>query len=407
MGSSLSLFGMIRVGDTLSVLDFLHLGSSLSLRCFSRVASSLSIFAAARMGSSMSVLDYLHCGGQMSVRSLVKLGSTVSISGQGTSDVPMVLYQPFTVSQTVACGSTLSVFGISRVGQSLSVLDCVNLGSSLSLRGSARLGSAVSQLEFLKLGASLALRCLARLASSMSVFGCTRFGSTVAILDKVWLTPDKIVKFPGWSMAWDAVNSKFNFHADGVTKPPLVISPTGGELHGTWTAESIISASDRRLKREILPLANSLPQALNDARTRETPTASRLLQALNPVRWHGSDLEVRLESHKAQDSKILFQADEVEKVFPHLIRQGSGVTPTSEANVGKGVLYQDFVALLMLAAQERQRRLIQHEAEENEENLRIQQQEELIDVLEKQVRSLRKRFARLRSLHPTPPSQTL
>ena len=61
LGSSLSLRSFGRVGSGLSVLDFLHLGSSLSLRSFGRV------------GSGLSVLDFLHLGSSLSLRSFALL----------------------------------------------------------------------------------------------------------------------------------------------------------------------------------------------------------------------------------------------------------------------------------------------------------------------------------------------
>ena len=44
----------------LSVLDFMHLGSSLALRSFGTIGSATSLFALTRFGSSVSVLDFLH-----------------------------------------------------------------------------------------------------------------------------------------------------------------------------------------------------------------------------------------------------------------------------------------------------------------------------------------------------------
>merc|ERR550537_1161615 len=54
----------------MSVLDFLHLGSSLSVRSFGR------------LGASMSVLDFLHLGSSLSVRSFARLGSVASVHNQ-------------------------------------------------------------------------------------------------------------------------------------------------------------------------------------------------------------------------------------------------------------------------------------------------------------------------------------
>merc|ERR1719162_680141 len=51
-------------------MDSAYLGSSMSLRSFSR------------MGSSLSVLDFAHLGSSCSVRSFVRFGSIQSVVGQ-------------------------------------------------------------------------------------------------------------------------------------------------------------------------------------------------------------------------------------------------------------------------------------------------------------------------------------
>eukprot|EP00933_Yihiella_yeosuensis_P068794 TRINITY_DN7478_c0_g2_i2.p1 TRINITY_DN7478_c0_g2~~TRINITY_DN7478_c0_g2_i2.p1 ORF type:complete len:382 (-),score=52.08 TRINITY_DN7478_c0_g2_i2:819-1799(-) len=56
--------------SSLSVLDFLHLGSSLSLRSL------------ARLGSSLSVLKFSHIGSSLSLRGYARLGSTLSVMGK-------------------------------------------------------------------------------------------------------------------------------------------------------------------------------------------------------------------------------------------------------------------------------------------------------------------------------------
>ena len=85
IGSSVATLGLARFGSVfaVSVLDFVHLGSSLSLRSFARCASGL------------SVLDFLHLGSSLSLRSFGR------------------------------CGSALAAFGLVRFGSSLAVLDCV------------------------------------------------------------------------------------------------------------------------------------------------------------------------------------------------------------------------------------------------------------------------------------------
>ena len=69
LGSTFSVFGISRLGASLSVLGMVHLGSALAQRSF------------ARMGSSVSVLDYLHLGASLSFRSFARLSSSVSLVG--------------------------------------------------------------------------------------------------------------------------------------------------------------------------------------------------------------------------------------------------------------------------------------------------------------------------------------
>merc|ERR1719171_3141891 len=79
----MSVLDFLHLGSSMSVLDFLHLGSSLSLRSFGRMSSSVSVRGLSRFGSvfSMSVLDFLHLGSSLSLRSFARMGSSISVSG--------------------------------------------------------------------------------------------------------------------------------------------------------------------------------------------------------------------------------------------------------------------------------------------------------------------------------------
>eukprot|EP00392_Amoebophrya_sp_AT5.2_P017138 g17459.t1 len=94
-----SLLDFCHLGSTMSVrhFDVLTLGSSLSLRNFIRVASSMSVFRTTKVGWAISTLDRLHVGSFLSVRSFSRLSNS------------------------------LSVFGISRLGSVASILDQVIL----------------------------------------------------------------------------------------------------------------------------------------------------------------------------------------------------------------------------------------------------------------------------------------
>ena len=92
----------------------------------------------------MSLVDSIHLGSSLSLRSFIRFGSGVSLLG--------------TVHGKQAI----------RIGQGASVLDFLQLGSSLALRHLGRLGSAVAVMDFLHLGSSVSLRSFARVGTLQS-----------------------------------------------------------------------------------------------------------------------------------------------------------------------------------------------------------------------------------------------
>mmetsp|Transcript_440 Transcript_440/g.292 ORF Transcript_440/g.292 Transcript_440/m.292 type:complete len:92 (-) Transcript_440:11-286(-) len=76
--NGMTVYGLTRLGASLSVLDFVHCGATLSLRSVLRLGSSLSVYGMARLGASVSLLDYLHLGSALAVRSFMRLGSSLS-----------------------------------------------------------------------------------------------------------------------------------------------------------------------------------------------------------------------------------------------------------------------------------------------------------------------------------------
>jgi len=335
--------------------------------------------------------------------------------------VPLVLYQPFALREFMHCGATLSVFGITRLGSTLSILHDVILSSALAIRGHVRIGSALALLDFSCLGSSLSLRSFVRLGSSLSVFGSSRIGSTLSVFDSFHLSPEKVVKMQGWTLSCDSATNHIKFTPDRFTKYPLVVTPTGGILHGTWSAESVVSASDRRLKRRMMPLERHLdttvggpqgspgePHRRNNNRERDevsrpAPTASDLLAALRPKRFlfgNYDDFVVGPQSdslsNKVVTARFGFVAEEVEEVLPDVVRRQDGTTQ---------LVYQDLIALLALAAKERLRRLSLGEARQEAECAMLRWQDAAIEALERQADSLRGRFLRLqrRGYPPHPP----
>merc|ERR1712157_599302 len=84
-----------RLGDSLSVLDFLHLGSSVSLRSYARIGSALSVFAFSHLGSSVSLRSFARLGSTLSSVGQMKIGSDAGIQfgaefNAGTSGTKIV-----------------------------------------------------------------------------------------------------------------------------------------------------------------------------------------------------------------------------------------------------------------------------------------------------------------------------
>jgi len=268
------------------------------------------------------------------------------------------------------------------------------LGSSVSLRSFARLGSSVSVLDFAGFGSSLSLRQFARLGSSLSVKGMARLGNTLSVLGNLYVGSRVYFNGPNNYIYYDSGGSELRFHVGGNKR--MSISSTGGTLHGTWASESIISASDRRLKRRIEPLDRALASA-SPAEHGE-PSQQGAMPGRGPgkgpatPRERGVDWllrELRPVSYRFRDgpdAKIArygFVAQELERLMPNLVR-----THKEE----KHVVYQDLIALLTLASQVQQGRLEQLEFRTRERRERLKGQASLLKKLTQAVSSLAARI---------------
>jgi len=118
----------------------------------------------------------------------------------------------------------------------------------------------------------------------------------------------------------------------------------GGNLHGVWYSDYIVHTSDRRLKKNIHPIMESL-----DARAAEkgaTEDSARwVLRELRPVSY---------QFKRGPESKLQrfgFIADDVQATIPQVVREN----PTK--NKIKGILYEDLLAVLAAVLQSMQRQL--------------------------------------------------
>merc|ERR1712072_482309 len=137
-----------------------------------------------------------------------------------------------------------------------------------------------------------------------------------------------------------------NFYVKGKRGLPLINEANygGGNLHGLWYSDYIVHTSDRRLKKNIQPIMESL-----DARAAEkgaTEDSARwVLRELRPVSY---------QFKRGPESKLQrfgFIADDVQATIPQVVRENPS------KNKIKGILYEDLLAVLAAVLQSMQRQL--------------------------------------------------
>jgi len=310
-------------------MEFSQLGSSISLRSFSR------------LGSQVSVLQNIQLGASVSLRSIASLGSTFSVIGMTRVGSSLSLVD------MVAVGSSLSLRSFFRCGESIAIAKIAHIGSSISIRQFGRLGSTFSVLGLSRFGSALSLVDFSNVGSSLSVRGFVRLGSGLSIVGNLIAPQKHIFENLNTYIKEDTTNG-LEFYVQG-TKA-LTLETDGGILHGSWNSESVFVTSDRRLKKEIAPLQRTLrsvvpgqdiskPKAVTDS-----DGALWLLRQLRPVSY---------SFRKGAESKYMrfgFIADELESVVPQVVRTVGNREVTDQ----KAVVYQDLIAVLAAAAQSQQ-----------------------------------------------------
>jgi hypothetical protein len=236
-------------------------------------------------------------------------------------------------------GATFSLLGTALLGSSLSLLDFSHLGASLALRSVARYGSALSVFDFVHLG------------STLSVRGIADSGSNIYCHDKLQFDTNTYLKESSGSLVATVGGNTV-----------MTLSTSGGTLHGMWTADTVISVSDRRLKsniKELVPTLEQNRQALQQGSTETETTATvadgRGNRDRDPLHWVLRQLRPVSYSFKAgSDAKNIrfgFIADEMEKVLPQVVRElpqreRDGSAAEAGGSPKKGIVYPDLIAVL-------------------------------------------------------------
>jgi hypothetical protein len=135
---------------------------------------------------------------------------------------------------------------------------------------------------------------------------------------------------------------------------------SGGTLHGTWTADNSLDTSDRRLKKDIMPLGKTLAEKMTriqETEADEAPDGSPATEipeatTAEAVSWILRELRpVSFKFRRGPESKYSrygFVAQELARVLPQIVREIDGY---------HHVRYQDIVAVLTLTAQQQQDQL--------------------------------------------------
>lgn len=294
------------------------------------------------MGKSLSVVDFLLLGSALAVRSFAKLGS--SLAAQKQTSVSSSL----AVRTFPRMGASLSVLGLSQLSSSLSVLDYVTVGSSLSLRSMPRLSSGLSVLGVTQLGSSLAVLDHVCLGSSLALRNSARIGGT--------LKASGLHFSPGITALEDS-HGDLVFTVQG--NKTMTLTSTGGMLHGTWTSEQMVTASDARLKTGIMPIRQFVASQKHQESaggasaqgTQHRGPLARLLMGLRPVAYRYRRREGR--------QRFGFVAQDLEHHLPDVVEQLPSAAEASDEDEAatnedaggalKGFVYQDLIAVLAAA----------------------------------------------------------
>jgi hypothetical protein len=224
---------------------------------------------------------------------------------------------------------------------------------------------------------------LSHLGSSVSLRSFARLGSTLSIVGQIKIGSDNTGIQFGADYNANSVGTKIikngntiEVHAGGVKS--ATFESDGGILHGSWSVESALVTSDRRLKTNIMPLQRTLREVvLPRGEQKTSDLASSQGQRGDGALWLLRQLRpVSYSFRKGADSKSMrfgFIADELDSVVPEVVRRPGD----REVSDQKAVVYQDLIALLAAASQSQQTMIETQKSE-------LEQQRKMLEtVLEK------------------------
>eukprot|EP00434_Breviolum_minutum_P034849 symbB.v1.2.030850.t1/scaffold3518.1/size54960/1 len=219
---------------------------------------------------------------------------------------------------TTCMDSSAMLLSVARLEVTIFVLGAGAVGLSILVRSFTRLELSLLILNFAQLDLALFARHLVRVDGDLTVGGALRFSETT-YLD----------------------SSSGNLEAYVSSTRTLSLSSEGGTLHGLWSADTVVSLSDRRLKRNIRPLQKALPKGPDS----EITPVRWVLRQLRPVSYRF--VRGDFWGVDAKHIRFGFIADEIQQVLPEVVR---------EVNVAEGprksIVYTDLIAILTAAVRD-------------------------------------------------------
>jgi len=278
---------------------------------------------------------------------------------------------------------------------------------------------------------SLSLRCFSRLAGTFSVCDAVSMGSTMSLRSFIRCGDSVSV---GDALHFGAANTYIRYDSNNLEtyvggQKTMTLNAGTSSLHGTWTSETAVTTSDRRLKKNIQPIMTTIkdsysrergrskidsPESLinaassivvleddeddfpmlndnnnattgNNATTtaaasttggsgeKKTPVVSWLLRELRPVSYNFKT------GPEAKEIRFGFIADEIEKVLPQVVREipdSSSRKKVPGEGPLKGIIYNDLIAVLTAAVKDMDKRMVNF-------NMRLEMAEAELDRLDK------------------------
>ena len=319
--NSAQIDGAATLGNSLAVAGAASMASTLDVTGASRLRNNVVVDGTASMGSSLAVTGAATLSSSLAVTGASNLNSSLAVAGAAN------LNNTLAVTGAATLSSSLAVTGAANLNSSLAVTGAANLNNTLAVSGAASLSSSLAVTGAASMSNTLAVTGAATFQNNVTVNGnLTVLGSQTAIdttslqvKDNAILLADgntadvlqsgiqlqykpsgsAAVKYAG--VKRQPTTGEFVFFKDSVAQfdDPAVVSPAA-DVYATVMADSFNSASDARLKKNVVTLEGALDK----------------IDAIRGVHYHWID------AAQSESRQVGVIAQEIQAVYPELVMEG-------------------------------------------------------------------------------------